>query len=65
MASGFVASDVLAGIAASGRTPYVLGAVAKAREIGAITCGISCMPGIRRSPRLSISRSSRWSALKS
>ena len=42
--SGFGPGDVLVGIAASGRTPYVLGAVAKAREIGAITCGISCTP---------------------
>ena len=33
---------MVVGIAASGRTPYVLGAVAKARELGAITCGISC-----------------------
>jgi N-acetylmuramic acid 6-phosphate etherase len=42
IASGFGAGDVLIGIAASGRTPYVLGAIAKAREIGAVTCGISC-----------------------
>lgn len=42
IAAGFTARDVLVGIAASGRTPYVLGAVAKARELGAITCGISC-----------------------
>jgi N-acetylmuramic acid 6-phosphate etherase len=44
MASGFGPGDVLIGITASGRTPYVLGAVAKAREIGAVTCGISCTP---------------------
>ena len=44
-ASGFGPSDVLVGIAASGRTPYVLGAVRKAREMGAVTCGISCTPG--------------------
>ena len=43
-ASGFRAADVLVGISASGRTPYVLGAVARAREMGAITCGISCTP---------------------
>lgn len=43
LAAGFSAKDVLVGIAASGRTPYVLGAVAKARELGAITCGISCV----------------------
>lgn len=42
LASGFGAGDVLVGIAASGRTPYVLGAVAQARALGAITCGISC-----------------------
>jgi N-acetylmuramic acid 6-phosphate etherase len=44
MESGFGPGDVLVGIAASGRTPYVLGAIAKAREIGAVTCGISCTP---------------------
>ncbi|MGD0295778.1 MAG: N-acetylmuramic acid 6-phosphate etherase [Bryobacteraceae bacterium] len=42
---GFTASDALVGIAASGRTPYVLGAVAMARELGALTIGISCTPG--------------------
>ncbi|HWR50150.1 MAG TPA: N-acetylmuramic acid 6-phosphate etherase [Bryobacteraceae bacterium] len=41
---GFTGADALAGIAASGRTPYVLGAIAKARELGAITIGISCTP---------------------
>ena len=41
---GFRENDVLAGIAASGRTPYVLGAVAEARRIGAVTIGISCTP---------------------
>ena len=41
---GFTASDVLVGIAASGRTPYVLGAVEKARRLGAVTVGISCTP---------------------
>ena len=44
LASGFGSGDVLVGIAASGRTPYVLGAVAQARSMGAITCGISCTP---------------------
>lgn len=43
-ASGFGQRDVLVGISASGRTPYVLGAVQKAREINAVTCGISCVP---------------------
>jgi N-acetylmuramic acid 6-phosphate etherase len=43
-ARGFTGRDVLAGIAASGRTPYVLGAVAEARRLGAVTVGISCTP---------------------
>ena len=42
-ASGFGQRDVLVGISASGRTPYVLGAVGKAREINAVTCGLSCV----------------------
>jgi N-acetylmuramic acid 6-phosphate etherase len=41
----FTARDALVGIAASGRTPYVLGAVAMARALGALTIGISCTPG--------------------
>jgi N-acetylmuramic acid 6-phosphate etherase len=41
---GFTARDALVGIAASGRTPYVLGAVAMARALGALTIGISCTP---------------------
>lgn len=41
-AVGFSPADVLVGISASGRTPYVLGAVAHARSLGALTCGISC-----------------------
>jgi N-acetylmuramic acid 6-phosphate etherase len=45
LAGGFLSSDVLVGIAASGRTPYVLSAVAQARQMGAITCGISCTLG--------------------
>ena len=43
-ARGFRSQDVLVGIAASGRTPYVLGAVAAARKAGARTVGISCTP---------------------
>ena len=35
-------NDVVVGLAASGRTPYVLGAVAEARERGAFTAGIAC-----------------------
>ena len=44
LARGFTAGDVLVGIAASGRTPYVLGAVAEARRMGAATVGISSTP---------------------
>jgi N-acetylmuramic acid 6-phosphate etherase len=43
-ARGFTARDVLAGIAASGRTPYVLGAMAYAQSLGAVTIGVSCVP---------------------
>src|SRR5690348_6287030 len=43
-ARGFSGRDLLVGIAASGRTPYVLGAVATARDLGATTVGISCTP---------------------
>ncbi|MDR3745997.1 MAG: N-acetylmuramic acid 6-phosphate etherase [Acidobacteriaceae bacterium] len=35
--------DTLVGIAASGRTPYVLGALLHARSIGALTIGLSCV----------------------
>ncbi|PSW06841.1 N-acetylmuramic acid 6-phosphate etherase [Photobacterium lipolyticum] len=36
--------DVLVGIAASGRTPYVLGAMAYAQSVGAMVACISCNP---------------------
>lgn len=37
-------SDAVVGLAASGRTPYTLGAVRRAGELGAVTVGISCNP---------------------
>lgn len=37
-------NDVVCGIAASRRTPYVIGAVKKAKEIGATTLYITCTP---------------------
>jgi len=37
-------NDTLVGIAASGSTPYVLGAIEKAKENGLLTAGISCNP---------------------
>ena len=39
------ARDIVIGIAASGRTPYVLGGLAYAKEVGCHTVGISCNPG--------------------
>jgi len=36
--------DTLVGIAASGRTPYVLGALAYAKSLGALTIGLTCVP---------------------
>ncbi len=42
---GFSAKDALVGIAASGRTPYVLGGIEYARGLGALTIGLSCVPG--------------------
>jgi N-acetylmuramic acid 6-phosphate etherase len=46
--SGFAAADnhpdTLVGIAASGRTPYVLGAIDYAKRRGALTIGLSCVP---------------------
>jgi len=39
----FSKADVLAGIAASGRTPYVLGGIEYAKKISASTIGISCV----------------------
>lgn len=48
VANGFNQSaglDTLLGIAASGRTPYVLGAMEFARAEGCLTVGLSCVPG--------------------
>ncbi|HEY3738562.1 MAG TPA: N-acetylmuramic acid 6-phosphate etherase [Bryobacteraceae bacterium] len=44
LARGFTAKDIVVGIAASGRTPYVLGAIEAAKRLGAVTIGISCTP---------------------
>jgi N-acetylmuramic acid 6-phosphate etherase len=43
--TGFGKLDTLVGIAASGRTPYVLGAMEYAKSLGALTVGLSCVPG--------------------
>jgi N-acetylmuramic acid 6-phosphate etherase len=41
----FTAQDTLVGIAASGRTPYVLGALAHAKKLGALSIALTCVPG--------------------
>jgi N-acetylmuramic acid 6-phosphate etherase len=41
---GFTSSDALVGIAASGRTPYTVGALAYARSLGAFTVALTCAP---------------------
>jgi len=40
--------DTVVGIASCGMTPYVLGALARAREIGAATVFITCSPQVKR-----------------
>ena len=42
---GLEKRDIVIGIAASGRTPYVLGGLAYAQEVGCHTVAISCNPG--------------------
>jgi N-acetylmuramic acid 6-phosphate etherase len=54
LARGFTAKDVLVGIAASGRTPYVLGAIGEARRLGAATIGICCVPSAELSAAVDI-----------
>ena len=44
-AHGFTGRDALVGIAASGRTPYVLGGIEYARSLGALTVSLACVPG--------------------
>lgn len=41
----FCEKDILVGIAASGRTPYVLGAMEYARSLGTTVIGVTCCPG--------------------
>lgn len=47
LADGVTAGDVVVGLSASGGAPYVLGALKKAREIGAVPMGITCNPDSR------------------
>jgi N-acetylmuramic acid 6-phosphate (MurNAc-6-P) etherase len=44
VARGVKPPDVVCGIGASGRTPYVLGALAKANELGCSTIFLTCNP---------------------
>jgi len=37
--------DVVLGVSASGRTPYTLGALGRARDAGALTIGLACVRG--------------------
>lgn len=40
---GFASGDCIVGIAASGRTPYVLGALEHAKGLGALSIGLTCV----------------------
>lgn len=55
-ARGVGTRDALVGIAASGRTPYTIGAVEYAREQGAFTTALTCAPGspITRAAEVSV-----------
>ena len=53
-ALNFSKNDILTGIAASGRTPYVLGGMEYARSLGATVAAISCNPDSEMSHRADI-----------
>ena len=55
-AIGLTPKDLVVGIAASGRTPYVLGGLAYANSLGCKTAAISCNPGsaVGKEARLAI-----------
>lgn len=44
LALNLTATDIVVGLAASGRTPYVIGALRYARQLGCPTVAISCNP---------------------
>jgi N-acetylmuramic acid 6-phosphate etherase len=46
-AVGLTAHDVVVGIAASGRTPYVIGGLGYARAVGAATVSVACNVGAK------------------
>jgi N-acetylmuramic acid 6-phosphate etherase len=51
---GLTPDDAVVGITASGRTPYVLGAVDYARSLGAVTIGLTTNPDSELSRRVGI-----------
>src|SRR5579883_2057318 len=51
---GVSSCDAVVGIATSGRTPYVLGAVAYARRQGAFTIGIACNTDAELNPQVDL-----------
>ncbi|MBS4177961.1 N-acetylmuramic acid 6-phosphate etherase [Lederbergia citrea] len=50
MDKGITNNDVVVGVAASGRTPYVMGALLYAKKIGAATIALSCNKNAKISP---------------
>ena len=44
-ADGAAVGDVVVGLSASGRAPFVIGALKKARELGCKTISVTCNPG--------------------
>jgi N-acetylmuramic acid 6-phosphate etherase len=44
-AHGVTEADAVVGLAASGRTPYTIGAIEYARQLGAFTAAVTCAPG--------------------
>ena len=50
IADGVQSGDVVVGLSASGGAPYVLGALTKAAEIGAVPVGVTCNPESRMHP---------------
>ena len=53
-AAGVTGKDVVVGIAASGSTPYVAGALEEAKEAGALTVAVVCRPGAALEKRADI-----------
>jgi N-acetylmuramic acid 6-phosphate etherase len=53
-AAGVTRKDVVVGIAASGSTPYVAGALEEAKEAGALTVAVVCRPGAALGKRADI-----------